>query len=269
MESILVTEKLDVGYDKKLINNIDLVVNEGETYAILSPNNCGKTSLIKTLAGVNKKLDGEIYLDSKRLTKRNFKQYILNLGVVFEDYYDTFLCDKVSDELKYPLFHLSMSYSMIDRRIAYIAEFLEINDILEKNIDELSIYEKLKVSIGTALIHNPRVLLLDDPFRKLDSKESKELLKIIDAINNKYNIAVVFTTSDLNNLITQDNIMVIGDRKVITKSSFDNIIKNDNELAKLGIDIPIMIDLSRKLEFYNLVDMIYYDVDELVNELWK
>ena len=269
MESILVTEKLDIGYDKKLINNIDLAVNKGETYAFLSPNNCGKTSLIKTLAGVNKKVDGEIYLDGKRLTKRNFKSYILNIGVVFEDYYDMFLCDKVSDELKYPLFHLSMSYSKIDRRIAYISEFLEIKDILESKIDELSTFEKLKVSIGAALIHNPRVLLLDDPFRKLKSKEKKELLKIIDAINNKYNISVIFTTSDLEDLITIDNIIVIGDKKVITKSSFDNIIKNDNDLVKLGIEIPIMVDLSRKLEFYNLVDTIYYDMDELVNALWK
>lgn len=269
MESILVTEKLDVGYDKKLINNIDLVVNEGCTYAILSPNNCGKTSLIKTLAGVNKKLDGEIFLNGKRLTTRNFKDYILNLGVVFEDYYDMFLCSKVIDELKYPLLHLSLSYNKIDRRIDYISDFLEIKNILEKNIDELTIFEKLKVSIGSSLIHNPRVLLLDDPFRKLNSKECTELLKIISAINNKYNIAVVFTTSDLNNLTKQENIIVIGDKKVIAKSSYNEIIKRDNDLIKLGIEIPIMVDLSRKLEFYKLVDKIYYDLDELVDALWK
>ena len=51
--------------------------------------------------------------------------------------------------------------------------------------------------------------------------------------------------------------------------SFDNIILNDNELSKIGIEIPLMIDLSRKLEFYGLIDKIYYDRDKVVDALWK
>ncbi len=53
------------------------------------------------------------------------------------------------------------------------------------------------------------------------------------------------------------------------EGTFEEIIKSDNELSKMGIDIPLMIDLSRKLEFYNLVDKIYFDVDEVVDRLWN
>lgn len=51
--------------------------------------------------------------------------------------------------------------------------------------------------------------------------------------------------------------------------NYSEVIKKDNELTKMGFDIPIMIDLSRKLEFYNLVDEIYYDEDRLVDKLWN
>ena len=66
-----------------------------------------------------------------------------------------------------------------------------------------------------------------------------------------------------------DNIYVIGNNKIILHGNYDEIVKNDNELSKAGIEIPIMVDLSRKLQFYNLIDDIYYDVDKVVNALWK
>ena len=56
---------------------------------------------------------------------------------------------------------------------------------------------------------------------------------------------------------------------VVMDDTFENIVINDNELAKMGIEIPIMIDLSRKLQFYNLIDKLYYDPDKVVDKLWK
>ena len=269
MKDLLVLEKLDVGYGKEIINNIDLKVHTGSVNAFLSSNNCGKTTLIKTIAGINKKIDGEIFFEGKRLTPRTFKKYIANVGYVPEDYYEFNLCDKVIDELRYPLLHLNYGFVSIDRTVSRIATFLEINNILEADINTLSMFDRLKVSIGSAIIHSPKILLLDDVFRELSDKERKEVHKIIKALSDSFNIAVIFTTSDINDVINLDNIYVIGDKKIFIKGVFEDIIKDDNDLAKLGIDIPIMIDLSRKLEFYNLVDTIYYDIDEVVDSLWK
>ena len=270
MRDLLVLEKLDVGYgNKKLINNIDLRVHTGSVNAFLSSNNCGKTTLIKTIAGVNKKIDGEIYFEGKRLTSRTFKKYIANVGYVPEDFYEFALCEKVIDELKYPLIHLNYGFVAIDKTVSRIATFMEINNILDADVKSLSMFDRLKVSIGCAIIHSPKLLLLDDVFRELNDKERKEVHKIIKALSDNFNMAVIFTTSDINDVINLDNINVIGDKKIFVKGIYEDIIKDDNDLAKLGIDIPIMIDLSRKLEFYNLVDTIYYDVDEVVDSLWK
>ena len=84
-----------------------------------------------------------------------------------------------------------------------------------------------------------------------------------------YDMSVIFTTSDVMDCYGLDNIYVIGNNKIMLKGDYDEIIKNDNELAKVGIEIPLMVDLSRKLEFYDLIDEVYYDVDKVVNALWK
>jgi energy-coupling factor transporter ATP-binding protein EcfA2 len=269
MDEILKLDKLDIGYDKKVVNNISLTIGEKELIAVLSPNNCGKTTLIKTLSGVIRPKDGLIYFNGEQLTKKTFKQYIRKIGVVFEDINNQYICEKVDDELKFPLIHLAYKYPEIKDRVKEVAHFLDIEDKLDKNIKDLTLLDKAKVSIGVAIMHKPKVLIVDDIFKSLIAKDREIVMDIFKLLIVNHDMSVLFTTSDLNDCIGLNDIYVIGDKKVILKGSYDEILKKDNELSKAGIEIPIMIDLSRKLQFYNLIDDIYYDVDKVVDALWK
>ncbi len=269
MDNVLTIEKLDIGYDKKLVNNIDLKVNEKDLIAFLAPNNAGKSTLIKTLCGMIYPKDGAIYYDGKRLAKSNFKRYMKKVGVVFEDINNTYICEKVDDELKFPLVHLSYPYQEIKKRVKDVSKFLDIENILNKNINDITLLQKAKLSIGVAIMHMPKILFVDDIFKSLNEKDKTIIMDIFKLLIVNYDMSIIFTTSDLNNCIGLDKIYVIGNNKIILHGDYDEIVKNDNELSKAGIEIPIMIDLSRKLEFYNLIDQIYYDVDGVVNALWK
>ena len=269
MDEYLVLEKLDIGYDKKLVNNIDLKVGKKRIIAFLSPNNGGKTTLIKTLSGVIQAKDGKIIFDDKTLTKNNFKKYIKKIGVVFEDIHNTYICEKVDDELKFPLIHLAMPYKMVSKRLKEITNFLDIENILDKNIDDLTTLQKAKLCIGVAIMHKPKILLVDDIFKSLNPKDKEIVMDIFKLLTINYDMSVIFTTSDLNDCYGLSDIYVIGNNKILLKGDYNEIVKNDNELQKVGIEIPLMIDLSRKLEFYNLIDEVYYDVDKVVNALWK
>ena len=269
MSELLKLEKLDIGYDKKIVNNISFDVGKKELICILSPNNCGKTTFIKTLSGVVKSKDGKIILDGKELNRYTFKNYIKRVGVVFENINDTYICDQVDDELKFPLIHLAYPYSKIKTRVKEIAHLLDIENKLDKKISELSMLDKAKLSIGVALMHDPDILLVDDIFKSLKDKDKEIVMDIFKLLIVTYGKSIIFTTSDLNDCIGINKIIVFGDKKVIMKGSYDQIIQRDNDLSKVGIDIPIMIDLSRKLQFYNLIDEIYYDVDKVVDALWK
>ena len=269
MDELFKLDKLDIGYDTKIVNNISLTIGEKELIAFLSPNNCGKTTLIKTLSGVIHSKDGLIYIEGNQLTKRNFKKYIRKVVVVFEDINNQFICEKVDDELKFPLIHLACKYNDIKARVREVAHFLGIEDKLEKNIRDLTLLDKAKVSIGVAIMHKPKLLLVDDIFKTLLPKDKEIVMDILKLLIVNYGMSVLFTTSDLNDCIGLNKIYVIGDKKIILHGSYEEILESDNELSKAGIELPIMIDLSRKLQFYKLIDEIYYDEDKVVDALWK
>ncbi len=269
MNELLKLDKLDIGYDKKIVNNISLSIGEKELICILSPNNCGKTTFIKTLGGIVKAKDGKIIYNGKELNRNSFKKYIKQIGVVFENINDTYICDQVDDELKFPLIHLAYPYKKIKKRVDEVAHLLDFENKLDKKISEISMLDKAKLSIGVALMHDPDIILVDDIFKSLKPKDKDIVMDIFKLLIVTYNKTVIFTTSDLNDCKGLDKIVVFGDKKVLMKGSFNEIIKKDNDLSKVGIDIPIMIDLSRKLQFYDLIDDVYYDVDKVVDALWK
>ena len=255
--------------DKKVIDNLSFSIEEGSLNAFLCPNNSGKTTLIKTLSGIINKESGKIIVNDIELSKKNFKEYALSISTILEDIDDSFLCNKVEDEIRYPLNNLDYDLLDINRIVDNVSDILKISTILGKDISRLTYFEKVKTLIAASIVHTPKLLLIDDILRFLSLKEKKEIIKIFKLINTKLNIAIIFTTSDINDVIDLKNIYIFNNLSIFFKGSYKEVIKMDNDLTKFGFHIPTMIDLSRKLEFYNLLDEIYYDEDRLVDKLWN
>ena len=255
--------------NRVLIDDISFSIKEKTINVFLSSNNSCKTTLIKTLSGIIYASDGTISVNNILLKKSNFKKYITNISTILSDINEQFICDTVEEEIKYPLYNLKYLKKDINTQFNYVGTLLKLKSIKDKNIVELSDYEKIKVLLAASIIHKPKVLFIDDIFRFLTNKETKEIIKLFNIIINDLNIAIIFTTSRLEDTFGLDNIFVLKDGKIFMNDSYDNLLLNDNELSKIGIEIPLMIDLSRKLEFYGLINKIYYDRDKVVDKLWK
>ena len=102
---------------------------------------------------------------------------------------------------------------------------------------------------------------------KLNSDECKKIFKLLDKI--KKNTSICITSSNLDNILYFDNVLILGDKTIKIKGAPKEVLQQDNELAKLGFIIPQMIDLSLKLNFYGVLDEIITDVDGMVDKLWK
>ena len=255
--------------NKTIIDDISFSIEKKSINAFLTSNNSCKTTLIKTLSGIMYATDGTISVNNILLKKANITKYIKNISTILSDIENGFVCDTVEEEIKYPLCNLKYLNRDINKQYDYVSKLLKIKSISNKKINELSYCDKIKVLFAASIIHKPKVLFIDDILRFLNDKETKVILELFDTIKNELDIAIVFTTSNLKDVFGFNNIYVLKDGKVIMNDSYDNIIQNDNELSKAGIEIPLMVDLSRKLEFYGLINKIYYDRDKVVDQLWK
>ena len=270
MKSIMSVFNLSHKIDNNIIiNDLSFSLENNSVNAVLSSNKSGKTTLIKLLSGIIYHDSGNIIVNNIELNKDNFKKYIVNISTILEDIEDQFICDTVKEEIKYPLIKLNYNTTVINDLFMYVTSILKIKSIVNKKIDELSYYEKIKVLIAASIIHSPKVLLVDDILRFLDSNQKEDIIKLFKIIVDELDMTILFTTSNLNDVVDVSNIFVLNNGNIVMNGDYQSIIMKDNELSKMGIEIPLMVDLSRKLQFYNLIDKIYYDPDKVVDALWK
>ncbi len=266
--STISINKLKFSYgDKEILKDITFKVKIPSFISVIGSNNCGKTTLIKCLSGVMP-IEESIAIDDIVLNKKNIKKYSRNIGVVFSCDNDQFLFNKVIDEITFPLCNLNYSKKKMHEAINGVNKLLFLDDVLDKEIWELNNVQKLKVLLATAIVHRPNVLLLDDIFIGLDTDNREKIILILKRVIKEWGIIIISTTSSLIDTIYSDAILVIGEGTIKFSGRLNDILKYDNTLSKLGIEIPVMMDMSLKLQFYSLLDRVILNEEEMVDALW-
>ena len=267
--STVTVNNLCFGYgDKEVLKDITFKIKIPSLVSVVGSNNCGKTTLIKCMAGIMP-IEESVLIDDIVLNKKNIRKYSRNIGVVFSLDQNQFLFNRVIDEITFPLGNLNYSKKNMKNALDDVVKLLFLEDVLNKEVWELSHVEKIKVLLATAIIHKPSVLLLDDIFIGLNDLDKERIMLLLKRIIRELRIIVISTTSSLSDTVYSDAILVIADGSIKYSGKLEDILKHDNTLAKLGIEIPIMMDMSLKLQFYNLLNKVILNPEEMVDELWN
>ncbi len=266
--STVTVNNLSFGYgDKTVLKDITFKIKIPSLVSVVGSNNCGKTTLIKCMAGIMP-IEEAVSIDDIVLNKKNIRKYSRNIGVVFSLDQNQFLFNRVIDEITFPLGNLNYSKKNMKDALDDVVKLLFLEDILNKEVWELTHVEKIKVLLATAIVHKPTVLFLDDILVGLNDIDRERIILLLKRVIRELKIIVVLTTSTLSDTIYSDAILVLDDGKVKYSGKLEEILKHDNVLTKLGIDIPIMMDMSLKLQFYDLLDKVILNPEEMVDELW-
>ena len=154
-------------------------------------------------------------------------------------------------------------------RINYLLEFFDVSSFKQKRMRELSNIDRVKVYVISSLINSPKIIFLDDIFDCLTYSEASIISVFLKKYLDLYSLSVLFTTNKLENILFSSYTIFINNGYVQLDGTPSKILEHDNVLAREGINIPIMMDLSLKLKFYNLVDDVIMDTGRMVDELWK
>lgn len=269
MRNILEIKNLKYKYGKTTIfNNFNLSIKEGSFVAIAGNNTSGKTTLIKLISGILPSKDsitvGYSYVDSNRI-----HDHSKDFGIVFGNNYNTFLFEDVYKEMAFPLENLNTPSVEIEKRIIELAKLFNISKLLDKKTKDLTNSERQQVLLVIALLHKPKILLLDDAFSMMDKKTKQDMKQSLKKYQQKYKLTIVLTTTSLEDTIDADYLYVIHNGEIAVEGEPYLVYKEDVVLNRLGLSLPFMVDLSLKLQFYELITEIEVDTNRMVNTLWK
>ena len=227
---------------------------------ITGSNNSGKSLLLKVLAGIVN-IKNKITYDKEIIKSDNDISYISTL---------TFNYATVLKTIRYPLERLGYEDDKINVLVRDIAKDLKITNLLNKNIKDLNEYEKLRVFLASKVIYNPKLLLLDDPCLFLSPLEKEEFMGFLEQLRTR-GITVVVSSSSLDEVVYTINsiIYVLDKGMIVSNGDMLEVLSDDSLLNKIGLELPFMVDLSVKLEYYNLTDKINLSPLGMVEHLWK
>ncbi len=212
-ELAIATYGLTKRFDQHIaVNEIDLRVNSGEVYGLIGPNGAGKTTLIRMLAAAEQPTKGEIYLHGDRLLRDETNPHLKQrLGYLPDDFplYDDLT---VWDYLDYfaRLYRLSQPYRR--RRLYEVLELVQLENKRHSIISTLSRGMKQRLSLARTIIHEPIVLLLDEPVSGLDPLARQQFRQIIKVLQEAGMTILISShvLSDLAELCTSIGIMELG-----------------------------------------------------------
>lgn len=269
MANILEIKNLNYQYGKTTIfKDFNLSVKEGSYISIAGNNTSGKTTLIKLISGIlpskNTITIGYSYVDMNHIHNHS-----KDLGVVLGNDLNSFLFEDVYKEMAFPLENLNIKVDDIEKRILDVASNFKINKLLDKKTSDLTNSEKQILLIVIALLHKPKILLLDNAFSMIDRKSKKQIVSVLKEYQKKENLTIIQATTNLEDTLNTDYLYIMNDGDIIIEGEPLMVLREDTILNRLGLSLPFMVDLSLKLEFYELLDNIEVDVDRMVNTLWK
>jgi multiple sugar transport system ATP-binding protein len=216
------------------LNDLSLSVKDGEFFVLLGPTGAGKTTALRTIVGLEKPSSGSVHIDGKDVFDQTAAER--DVALVFQ-YYSLYPRYTVRDNLAFPLRSKirRLPESEIAERIAWAAKTLRIEHLLDRKTDRLSGGEMQRVSIGRAIVREPRAFLMDEPLSNLDAKLRESLRGELKRLQTRLKATFLFVTHDqIEAMSMGDRIGVMKGGSVIQVGTPGEIYERPNSLFVAG-----------------------------------
>jgi len=178
---------------KKAVSNLDIIIEEGEFVGLIGPNGAGKTTLVKMLTGIIAPSSGEISVlgyNPNKLENEFKKNYAVVMGQKSQLFFELTAADT--------FFLFKELYCIREeefkKNVDYFVELFQVKELLNVQVRTLSLGERMKMELIVALLHNPKVLFLDEPTIGLDAVAQRQIRKFLKEVNEKRGTTIILTS---------------------------------------------------------------------------
>lgn len=253
----------------KAIDDISFSIKKGEIVGYIGPNGAGKSTTIKILSGILVPDNGEVVIDSKIPWKQR-REYVSSIGVVFGQRSQLWWDIPAIDSFKLLKDIYNISDKKYEKSLNELIEMLKLKDIINIPVRQLSLGNRMKCEIAAALIHQPKILFLDEPTIGLDAVSKKIVREFIKKINKKNKVTIMLTTHDMEDIkALAKRIILIGKGKKLYDGTIDNLEKNYNYERNIKLITKDKIELNKDyiIKQTNKKDEINFTIDTRKIEL--
>ncbi len=213
----------------KVLDNINLSINDGDIFGIIGYSGAGKSTLIRLINSLEKPTSGEVLIDGHNLASYNAKQIRQvkqKIGMIFQGF-NLLETKTVAENVALPLLLTGVKAKERDKLVDELLDFVELSDKKHAYPSELSGGQKQRVSIARALINKPTILLCDEATSALDPQTTRAILDLLKRINKEQNVTIVLVTHEMS-VVKHicDNVLVMESGKIIEQGRVIDIFQN-------------------------------------------
>ncbi|MGD6845672.1 energy-coupling factor ABC transporter ATP-binding protein [Bacillus infantis] len=265
-------ENISFQYDagsQYALRNVSFNIHEGEWLAIVGHNGSGKSTLAKLLNGLQYAQEGRILVKGTELAEETVWDVRRAVGMVFQNPDNQFVGTTVQDDVAFGLENNGVPQGEMKERVSSSLEMVNMGQFLDQEPHHLSGGQKQRVAIAGVIALRPSLIILDEATSMLDPRGREEVLKTVRELKSEHQMTVISITHDLEEAAKADRIIVMNQGQLYREGTPEEIFQMDEELVKLGLDIPFPVKMSKALREKGLpIPKFYLTEEELVEELW-
>lgn len=222
---------------KEAVKGINFEIKEGEMVGYIGSNGAGKSTTIKMMCGILNPTGGKVLIDGMEPYKKR-KQVAQNIGVVFGQKTQLWWDIQLIESFKVLKEIYQISDEDYKERMEFLESVLGLSDFLKQPVRTLSLGQRMRADLAASLLHNPKVLFLDEPTIGLDVLVKEKIREAIKEMNKKYNTTVILTTHDMADIENLCNrIIIIDEGNVIYDGDLLSIKNKFGDLRTVTIEL--------------------------------
>ncbi len=228
---------------------LDFVVAAGERVVVVGPNGCGKTTLLFHILGLLEPREGEVAVFGVD-PSRQFNRIRERIGVLMQNVDEQIIAPTVWDDVSFSPRSYGYTGPDVERMVGAALEQVGIAHLRHKVCHHLSGGEKRKVALAGALVLEPELLVLDEPFEGLDPASRTDLVELLNRLHREHGVSLVMATHDVNAVaVMADRVYVlVGGGEIVAQGPPSEIFRDPGLLRRSNVEPPVLAELFQRLE---------------------
>ncbi|MBA2345397.1 MAG: ATP-binding cassette domain-containing protein [Rubrobacter sp.] len=229
------------------LRDLNLEIEQGRLTAVIGHNGSGKSTLVKLLTAVLYPTEGEVRVEDIVVRHETRWEVRSRVSVVFQDPDDQLVMNRVADDVAFGPENLGLPRGEIAERVEFALGAMDLTDLSEKIVDDLSLGQKQRTAIAGALAMRPRYLILDEPTSLLPAVAGERLVKTARELKDREGMGVIHVTHSMSEAALFDRVIVMDAGRLVMDGTPAEVFRRADELRAIGLDVPLGASIAQRL----------------------